>query len=530
MRSSTLFVRRLLIAALPSFALLASACDDNDTLDSPSDAGAAGAAGSKEGAAGKAGSSGSSGVAGKGGSPSSAGHAGDAGSSGSSGAPGKAGAAGTSGAAGKGGAAGSGGSSGAAGKAGAAGTSGAAGKGGGAGSGGSSGAAGSSGTAGKGGAAGTSGAAGSGGSSGAAGSGGSSGAAGNGGAAGSAGSAAQAGTGGTGSDLTAPTALSSVPAPSASNVGVGSVIRVTFSEAIDPSTLTAASFSVKLGSVAVAGQVSYFEKTATFAPSAPLAQNSHYDVAVSVAAKDLAGNALAAPYAWSFNTSVLAALGPAPVALGTSGNFAILAQSTVTNVPTSAITGNLGLSPAAASYITGFVPTKVGTYWTSPQVVGGIFAADNDAPTPSNLTTAVADMQTAYTDAAGRPSPNFLNLGAGSIGGATLVPGLYKWASSLTIPADIALVGAANDVWIFQVTGDLTLSSAKAMVISGGGQPKNVFWQVAGAVNLGTTSHAEGIVLCKTAIVLETGASINGRLLAQTAVNLASNAVTQPAP
>ena len=513
MRSSMLSVRRLLIAALPSFALLAGACSDDDALDPPStDAGAAGAAGSKEGAAGKAGSTGSSGAAGKAGSTGSSGAAGKGGSTSSAGAGGSggsSGAAGKGGAGGTSGAAGSGGSSGAAGKGGAGGTSGAGGSGG------------SSGAAGKGGAAGTSGAGGSGGSSGAAG---------KGGAAGSAGSNAQAGSGGTGSDLTAPTAQSSVPAPSAMNVGTGSVIRVTFSEAMNPSTLTTASFSVKLGSVAVVGQVSYFEKTATFTPSGPLAQDSHYDVTVSVAAKDLAGNALAAPYAWSFNTSAIAALGPAPVALGTSGNFAILAQSTVTNVPTSAITGNLGLSPAAASYITGFVPTKVGTYWTSPQVVGGIFAADNDAPTPSNLTTAVADMQTAYTDAAGRPSPNFLNLGAGSIGGLTLVPGLYKWASSLTIPADIALVGAANDVWIFQVTGDLTLSSAKAMAMSGGGQPKNVFWQVAGAVNLGTTSHAEGIVLCKTAIVLGTGASINGRLLAQTAVNLASNAVTQPAP
>ena len=491
MRSSTLFVRRLLIAALPSFAFLASACEDNDALDPPSNAGAAGAAGSKEGAAGKAGSTGSSGAAGKGGSTSSAG---DAGRGGSSGAAGRGGSTGTSGAAG------SSGSPGTAGKGGAAGASGAAGSGG------------SSGAAGKGGAAGTSGAAG------------------KGGAAGSAGSNSQGGSGGSSSDLTAPTAQSSVPAPAATNVGTGSVIRVTFSEAMDPSTLTNASFSVKLGSVAVAGQVSYFEKTATFTPSSPLALNSHYDVTVSVAAKDVAGNALAAPYAWSFNTSVIAGLGPAPVALGTSGNFAILAQSTVTNVPTSAITGNLGLSPAAASYITGFVPTKVGTYWTSPQVVGGIFAADNDAPTPINLTTAVADMQTAYTDAAGRPSPNFSNLGAGSIGGLTLVPGLYKWASSVTVSADIALVGAANDVWIFQVTGDLALSSAKAMAMSGGGQPKNVFWQVAGAVNLGTTSHAEGIVLCKTAIVLGTGASINGRLLAQTAVNLASNAVTQPAP
>ena len=495
MRSSTHFVRRLLITALPSFALFAGACADNDTLDLPSNAGAAGSAGSKDGSAGKAGSSGSSGAAGKGGSRNSAG---DGGTSDSSGAAGTGGSTGVSGAAGRGG------SSGAAGKGGAAGSSGAAGNGG------------SSGAAGKAGAAGSSGAAGSGGSSGTAGKG------------GAAGSAGSGGTGG--GDLTAPTAQSSVPAPSAINVGTASVVRVTFSEAMDPSTLTTTSFSVKLGSAAVAGQVSYFDKTATFTPNAPLAQNSHYDVVVSVAVKDLAGNALTAPYAWSFNTTVIAALGPAPVVLGTSGNFAVLAQSTVTNVPTSAITGNLGLSPAAASYITGFAFTKVGTYWTSPQVVGGIFAADNDPPTPSNLTTAVSDMQAAYTDAAGRPSPNFLNLGAGSIGGLTLVPGLYKWGSSLIIPADIALVGAANDVWIFQVTGDLTLSSAKAMTMSGGGQPKNVFWQIAGAVNLGTTSHAEGIVLCKTAIALGTGASINGRLLAQTAVNLASNAVTQPAP
>jgi len=188
------------------------------------------------------------------------------------------------------------------------------------------------------------------------------------------------------------------------------------------------------------------------------------------------------------------------------------------------------LSPAAASYVTGFSLTKAGPKWTSPQIIGGVFAADSDPPTPTNLTTAVANMQTAYTDAAGRSSPDFLNLGAGSIGGLTLEPGLYKWASSVTIPTNIALEGAANDVWIFQVTGDLKLSAAKAMTLSGGAQAKNVFWQVAGAVDLGATSHTEGIVLCKTAIKLGTGASINGRLLAQTAVDLASSTVTQPAP
>jgi hypothetical protein len=223
-----------------------------------------------------------------------------------------------------------------------------------------------------------------------------------------------------------------------------------------------------------------------------------------------------------------AALGPAPVELGMAGDYAILAKSAISNVPTSAITGNLGVSPAAASYVTGFSLTKAGERWTSPQVVGGVFAADNGPPTTSNLTTAVANMQAAYTDAASRPSPDFSNLGAGAIGGLTLEPGLYTWASSLTIPTDVTLAGAADDVWIFQVSGDLQLSAAKSMILSGGAQAKNVFWQVAGAVDFGTTSHSEGIVLCKTAIKLGTGATINGRLLAQTAVNLASSTVTEP--
>jgi len=218
-----------------------------------------------------------------------------------------------------------------------------------------------------------------------------------------------------------------------------------------------------------------------------------------------------------------------PVQLGTAENYAILAKSAISNVPTSAITGNLGLSPAAGTYVTGFSLTNAGTHWTSPQVVGGIFAADNDAPTSSDLTTAVANMLTAYTDAAGRSSPNFLDLGAGTVDGLTLVPGLYSWQSSLTIPGDVTLAGAANDVWIFQISGDLKLSAAKAMTLSGGARAKNIFWQVAGAVDFGTTSHSEGIVLCKTAITLGTGASINGRLLAQTAVNVAGSTVSEPA-
>jgi Ice-binding-like len=218
------------------------------------------------------------------------------------------------------------------------------------------------------------------------------------------------------------------------------------------------------------------------------------------------------------------------VLLGAAGKYVVLAKSTITNVPTSKITGNLGLSPAAASYITGFSLTKAGTRWTTPQVIGSVFAADNDPPTPTNLTTAVLNMQTAYTDAAGRPTPTFLNLDGGALSSTPLAPGLYKWTSTVTVPTNIVISGAPNDVWIFQITGDLMMSANKGMTLSGGARAKNVFWQVAGLVDLGTGAHAEGIMLSKTAIKLGAGVSINGRLLAQTAVNLASSTITGPAP
>lgn len=221
-------------------------------------------------------------------------------------------------------------------------------------------------------------------------------------------------------------------------------------------------------------------------------------------------------------------LGPDPVPLGTAGNYVILAKSAISNVPTSLVTGDLGLSPAAASYITGLDLTKAGTKWTSAQVIGSVFAADNDPPTPINLTTAVEDMQAAYTDAAGRVSPSFVNLGEGAIGGLTLAPGLYKWNTTVTIPADVTIAGEAEAVWIFQITGDLEMSAGQKMILGGGAQADNIVWQVAGEVDLGATSHAEGNILAKTAITVETGASVHGRLFAQTSVDIAGAVITAP--
>ncbi|HEY8042606.1 MAG TPA: ice-binding family protein [Polyangiaceae bacterium] len=221
---------------------------------------------------------------------------------------------------------------------------------------------------------------------------------------------------------------------------------------------------------------------------------------------------------------------PPAVDLGAAGNYVILAMSGISTVPTSAVTGNLGLSPAAASYITGFPLTADSTnvFSTSPQVTGRIYASDFAPPTPSNLTTAVSDMQTAFTDAAGRAA-DVTELGAGNIGGMTLTRGVYKWGTGLLIPTDVTLAGSATDVWIFQIAQDLTMSSATTVHLTGGAVPSNVFWEVAGLVDLGTTAHFEGVLLTQTSVALRTGASIHGRLLAQTAVTIDGSAVVQPA-
>jgi hypothetical protein len=218
------------------------------------------------------------------------------------------------------------------------------------------------------------------------------------------------------------------------------------------------------------------------------------------------------------------------VDLGAAGDFAILAKSGISTVPGSAITGDIGLSPASATFITGFslIADASNVFSTSDQVVGRVYAADYAPPTPTNMTTAISAMETAFTDAAGR-APDFTELGAGDIGGMTLDGGVYKWGTGLLIPTDVELTGDATDVWIFQIADNLTISNGVSVSLSGGALPEHMYWQVAGLVELGTTAHCEGVVLTQTSITLNTGASINGRLFAQTAVSLDSSTVVAPA-
>ena len=161
-------------------------------------------------------------------------------------------------------------------------------------------------------------------------------------------------------------------------------------------------------------------------------------------------------------------------------------------------------------------------------MTGKLFAANMEVPTPANLTTAVGNMETAYTDAAGRPSDT-TELGAGNISGLTIAPGVHKWGTGLLLASGITLNGGANDVWIFQIAQNLTVNNGVIVTLSGGAQAKNIFWQVAGQATLGTTSDFKGTILSKTLIAMQTGAKLNGRALAQTAVTLQANAVTAPA-
>jgi hypothetical protein len=216
----------------------------------------------------------------------------------------------------------------------------------------------------------------------------------------------------------------------------------------------------------------------------------------------------------------------APVDLGWAGSFAILSKTGITDVPSSAITGNIGTSPITGAAITGL---------GCVEVTGTIYTVDAAGPAckvtyPVLLTAAVSAMETAYTDAAGRPLPDGIELGAGNIDGMRIAPGLYKWGTPVLIPTAVTLdaQGDANAVWIFQIAQGLTVGNGAIVTLTGGAQAKNVFWQIAGATTIGTTAQFKGIILCQTAIALKTGASLEGRALAQTAVTLQMNVVSEP--
>jgi hypothetical protein len=164
---------------------------------------------------------------------------------------------------------------------------------------------------------------------------------------------------------------------------------------------------------------------------------------------------------------------------------------------------------------------------TASQITGKAFAADYSDPTSGDLTVAVTDMHTAYTKASQRPTTNAM--GDGAIGGKTLTPGVYTFTVVVNIMSDLTFEGGADDVFIIQTTGDVTQAANTNVILSAGAQAKNIFWQVAGFVEIGAGAQMQGVLLVKTKVDFITGSSLVGSVLAQTAVNLQKATITQVA-
>jgi hypothetical protein len=240
------------------------------------------------------------------------------------------------------------------------------------------------------------------------------------------------------------------------------------------------------------------------------------------------------------NNAVTTATSAEAVELGTAENYVILTKAGISTVPESVITGDIAVSPIAATALTGFSLTKDsgGEFSTSAQLhgTGKAFAANFAAPIPTHLTTAVSDMQTAYTDAAGRPNSNAdrIDLEEGVLGGAAggeqaqLTAGVYTFGSDVNIAADIYFDGSDTDVFIIQMTGSLSQAADTNVILSNGALAKNIFWQVAGNVVVGAGASLKGILLVKTDVTFDTESSLSGRVLAQTSCDLRVATMTGP--
>jgi len=309
-----------------------------------------------------------------------------------------------------------------------------------------------------------------------------------------------------------PTIISVTPPNGAVGVCPNTVVTATFSEAMNPVTINTTTFTVATG---VTGAVTLdgTGKVAAFTPSSNLALNTTYTATITTGAQDVSGNALAANYVWSFTTANKACQTAVP--LGSAANFVILAGSTVTNTGPTIITGgNLGLSPGSA--VTGFPPGTL----TSPAVMH---------ITDPTAAQAQLDLTTAYNYAAGLPGGAVL---PGDMSGLTFTPGLYKTSSTVMLSAGNVTLdaqGNANAVFIFQVGSTLTTLGSTQVILAGGAQAKNVFWQVSSSATLGTNSIFMGTIMSLQSVTLDTGAALTGRALARNAaVTLDSSTVTAP--
>ncbi|MBY0482675.1 MAG: Ig-like domain-containing protein [Chitinophagaceae bacterium] len=337
-------------------------------------------------------------------------------------------------------------------------------------------------------------------------------------------------------DIIPPTVILTDPLNNAIGVPVDKKITATFSEAMNPATISTVSYTLYNGANGVAGNVTYLNNVATFSPSVILLSNTVYTATITTAAKDLAGNALVSNYVWTFTTAL--PIIP-PVVLGSAANFGAFGGSAgITNQGLNTVINNGGIGTTGAStLITGFHDGLTAAVYTETPLnvgnsTGGIYTAPPAPGTATSFTIAqngLNDATTAFNSISPASKPGGTDPGAGELGGLTLAPGIYKSASgtfkitngNLTLDA----MGDPNAYWIFQTASGLTVgiagpSGAKSVLMINGGLPKNVYWYVGsaatingagGGVMVGTILASAGVTFSTAGNAVQT--VLNGRAI-----------------
>ena len=331
-----------------------------------------------------------------------------------------------------------------------------------------------------------------------------------------------------------PTVLSTDPLNLATGVALNKVISGVFSTAMDPLTITSSTFTLMTGVTPVTGTISYLGTTATFTPTSNLLSGNTYTATFTTGVKSVGGTPLASNYVWTFNTN--APLGPPVIDLAGVARFGIIAGVGVSNNAGPSQINNLdvGIYPGVRSSVTGFPPATI--------VGGALYASDDVAPpgTAAMLLQAQNDLTAAYNAAAGAtlPAPQ---VAPADLGGKTLAPGIYTSASTMLLQnGDLTLdaQGDANAVWIFQVgsaftsigSGPFPSAAGGNVILAGGAQAKNVFWQVSSSATIGDFTHFQGNILSLSSITMNSGAVAEGRMLARngSVVMTSTNIINKP--
>lgn len=375
-------------------------------------------------------------------------------------------------------------------------------------------------------------------------------------------------TTGTAANTTQPTITLTSPANVASPVALNATVNATFSKDMNPGTITApGTFTLAVsgvGGAAVTGNVTYdaLSDIATFTPTANLTGTTQYTATVTNAAKDLAGNALAAgtiPNPWTFTTgATLGPVGPNLASAAPIGAFGGNAGITNQGINT-VINGNISTT-AASTLVTGFHDAGPGCTYTETgsdmgTVNGGIYTAA-PPPTPQCLTEGTAttaliatqaalDSLNAFNDISPASRPGGSDPGAGQLGGLVLPPAIYEAAGGtfMITGSDLTLDGQGNSnaIWIFQTASSLTVGgpgAPRSIILVNGAQAKNVFWYVGSAATINGAGGGTmvGTIIASAGVTFSTPGNaavttLNGRALSlNAAVTMVNTVINVPAP